>query len=60
MGWVVQDVLETLKSQLQLSLVLVNDSQTEVDLVGLVEIGVQLQDSDKGFFGILKRAVTVV
>lgn len=55
-----QDVLEALQGGRKHALVLVNDTETEVDLVGLVKVGVQVQHTDKGLFSVLQGAVTVV
>ena len=60
MRWVGQDVLEALQRARKLALVLVDDSETEVDLVGLVKVRVQVQHTHKRLFGVLQGAVSVV
>lgn len=55
-----QDVLEALQSRRKHALVLVDDAETEIDLVGLVEVGVQVQHTHEGLFSVLQGAVAVV
>ena len=49
--------LETL---VVLVLLLVYDTQTEVDLVGLFELGGHTHDLRKGLLGMIQRAVAIV
>lgn len=56
----IEDVLKALEGLLELALELVYDAESEVDLVGLVEVGVHFQDPHKGLLGVLQRAVSVV
>lgn len=55
-----QDVLEALQGGRKHALVLVYDTETEVDLIGLVKVGIQVQHTHKGLFSVLQGAVTVV
>ena len=41
-------------------LLLVDDAETKVDLVGLLEVGLHAHDLGKGFLGMLERAETIV
>lgn len=59
-GRVRQNVLEAVKCAGQLTLVFVYNTKTEVDFVGLVEVGVQVQHSNKRLLGILQQTVTVI
>lgn len=45
---------------LKLLLLLVNDTESEVDLVCLLEVGLHAHDLREGFLGVLQRAVAIV
>ena len=49
--------LETLPEFL---LLFIDDSQTKIDLVGLVKVRLHLHDLRESFFGVLQRPVTVI
>lgn len=49
-----------LKTRLILLLLLINNTQSEVDFVGLVEVWLHAHDLGKGFFRMLKRAIAII
>lgn len=58
--WGVDDVLEALETLVILLLLLVYDSQAEVDFVGLLEVWLHLHDLGKGLLGMVQGTITIV
>ena len=55
-----EDVPEALQAGGELVLLLVDDAEAEVDFVGLVEVGSDLDDAGESLLGVLEAAVSVV
>lgn len=55
-----EDVPEALEGLRPLALVLVDDAESEVDLVGLFEVWVEFEDFCERFFSVVEGAVSVV
>ena len=56
----VHNVLEAFKRLLVLLLRLINDTQSEVDLMSLVEVRLHLHDLGEGLFGMIQGTITVI
>lgn len=56
----VDDVFEAIKTLVEFRLLLVYYSQTEVDFIGLLKVGLDLHHLGKSFFGIIVAAVAIV
>lgn len=57
---IIDDVLEAVQTLLVFLLLLVNDAQTEVNLVGLLEVGRHVHDLRERLLGMLERPVAIV
>jgi len=55
-----KDVSETIQTGRIFVLLLVYDSQPEVNLVGFLEFGLHPEDAGERLFGMLKRSVSVI
>jgi hypothetical protein len=49
-----------LQTLIELLLLLVDYAQSEVDLIGLLEIRRHSHDLREGFFGVVKRTITII
>ena len=49
-----------LQTEVVLLLLLVNDTQSKVNLADLFKLGIHLGDRGKGFFGVLNRAISII
>lgn len=59
-GRVVDYVLEAIQTLLVLLLLLINDAQAEVNLIGLFEVGRHVHNLREGLLGMLERPVAIV
>jgi hypothetical protein len=60
LGRIGQNILEAIERQIVLELLLVDDPQSKVNFIGLVEIRVHIHDLRKRFLGILQGSISIV
>lgn len=49
-----------IQTLVELLLLLIDYAEAEVDLVGLLKVGLHAHDLRKGLFGVLKRAISII
>lgn len=59
-GRIIDDVLEAFQALVELLLLLVYYSETEVDFIGLFKVGRHAHDLRESLFGMVERSITII